>query len=792
MLTRWLLIGCALGALACDDEALDAQDRGPDPSPDAGPSPDASPDMPPPKLGPGEACAAGDCARGACVNGVCGSLCLDDDDCPAASPVCVGRAGAGRCSVPCRSSEGCAEGLVCAVTGVDAGICVAPGPGATGDACATREDCASWFCADGACRRDCTGDPSRCEADSRCLPLHTQAVCVPTGPEPPEGPCAADADCQSGVCRGGRCADVCPAGTCADDRVCVRYSSTNLCERRCADSADCGHTGRCLLVGDRRLCVTRGPGAPGAPCRSHPECESGRCEQGQCAAPCPDGECPAGSACVTDITGPTCRASGPAPLGARCEQPRLCDSGLCGAGACTVDCAETGRCPEGTRCTAFANGTFCFPTCAVDADCPGLAFCDGRFAEGPTCFWRGGAEPGAPCEDHRECASGRCGNGRCLQACAGDCPAGQRCIGFDTGDFCAATPLPEGAACDANDGCAEGLLCVGGRCGPPCSDGACAPGAVCVEGACHPGCGSNSACRPGRFCDRSLPAPACRATGAGRVDAPCAASTECQSGLCHGGACRAACGACADDETCLDLGGGDRWCVPQGAAEGGARCVAHGDCASGLCLGRRCASPCGGDAPCPADTACRAALGGAWCLGACTLDDGCDEDEACAVTPGAAEGRCVAAPPGPVLNAPCEQSDECPAPSVGCFDSPDGRRCRAPCLMGADGCPEALACAPVRLDAPAGICRAAGDGGPLAPCEAGADCASGWCIAGYLGGRCGVPCADDADCPDGRCVDLARDPASPFPVCAPDCADDAGCEAPLRCRRDLDGRGACY
>ncbi len=779
-----LPLGAALACAACDDPPVTPPadgavvDRAP-------PPPDTTP--PPPRKAAGEICAPGQCARGSCVHGVCSALCARDGDCEAATPLCAGRGGAGRCSAVCRSAADCAPGLVCAVVGLDAGMCVAPGPGAAGDACAAREDCASWFCAEGRCAGAC--DDGRCPADRRCLALHTQAVCIPVGEGPLEAVCGSGGDCESGICRGGRCADACPDGACADDRVCLRYPAANLCERRCADSEDCGASGRCLLVGDQRLCVTRGVAEAGAGCAAHAECASGRCDLGRCSAPCPDGVCPAGAACVADITGSACRPAGPATVGARCEAGPICASAVCGAGVCTADCAD-GACPAGTRCVGFADGAFCFPTCAADDDCPSVAFCDARFAAGPICFWRGSAAAGAACADHRDCASGRCAAGRCLGACTAECPAGLRCVSVGRGRFCAARPLPAEAACEAVDGCAEGLACAAGRCLPDCAAG-CPADAICRDGQCHPRCADDLDCRAGRVCDRL--AGACIEPGPGGADAPCAGAADCAAGLCLDGRCQGRCGAGCAAGVCVDLGR-DRLCLPVGEAPPGAVCAAHADCAGGLCLGRRCAAPCGDG--CPEGTACVERFGGSWCVGACGPEAPCAAGEVCDPAADAVGGQCVAAPPEPAVGAACAGDADCGPGAAGCLEGADGRRCRAPCRLAAADCPAEQACAPLALPAGEGevpgACVPAGPGSRLAACDGGGECGSGWCISGYLGGRCGAPCRADADCGGGRCVDLARDPAAPLRVCADRCLDDADCADPLRCRRDAAGDGACY
>ena len=139
----------------------------------------------------------------------------------------------------------------------------------------------------------------------------------------------------------------------------------------------------------------------------------------------------------------------------------------------------------------------------------------------------------------------------------------------------------------------------------------------------------------------------------------------------------------------------------------------------------------------------------------------------------------------------CENRNACVPDAAACLDAGDGSRCRAWCAPGeADGCARGEACLEVAGEV--GACVPAGEGADLAACDDHAECASGYCLAIYLGGRCARACNGEAACGESLCIDLARDPADPVRACAAPCANDRECEAPLRCRRDLNGRGACY
>ncbi|MCL4226799.1 MAG: OmpA family protein [Myxococcales bacterium] len=106
---------------------------------------------------------------------------------------------------------------------------------------------------------------------------------------------------------------------------------------------------------------------------------------------------------------------------------------------------------------------------------------------------------------------------------------------------------PKTPACDGNDDCADGLVCVNKQCVQCAASADCGDGKECKEGACvaKAECAKDLDCPDGKVCQ----AGACR---------PCAADGECgPGGQCLGGKCNraTACAAdddCADDEDCID------------------------------------------------------------------------------------------------------------------------------------------------------------------------------------------------------------------------------------------------
>jgi hypothetical protein len=757
---------------------------------DAGPmtSGDAGDRVLPSRLA-GQTCVEGECRQGACVHGVCSPICSQDQECRSPELRCIDRGDGRRCSRTCAETADCPDGLLCVVSGPDVGFCVRPGDGQGGDACTARSDCASWRCSRGQCLAPC--DETECDDTSVCLQLHTQRVCTPTGEQLSGSQCQFDADCDTGICRGAQCVLSCPDGLCADDRVCIRYATINLCERRCSDSSDCGDDAFCLVRGRQNVCTTRGQTPSAAPCVRADDCRAGRCDDGRCARDCPMMACPDGFACITDVTGPLCRPAGPAPDGARCDQGDVCQSGFCAAGQCARSCEGGIECPDDFQCTQFANGRFCFATCEQSDDCSPVAFCDPNFTDGSICYWRGSDETGAPCTQDRDCRSGYCDGDRCLANCRddSDCTGQDRCVSVGWMNVCARVPLPLNAACERSGACQDGISCVGGRCLPACSTH-CPVGAVCSNGRCHGSCETSDDCRPGRGCITSTGGESfCADAGMLDSGAACTESVDCVSLLCLDGRCVPRCGGCTEEQRCLETPTGS-WCLSIGRQEDGAPCETSSSCESGLCLGARCSGLCDQET-CPAGAECTRVLGQLRCVGTCRLGGAeCQDGEVC--SPGEdARLRCMRSD-AQTRGSVCVSDADCGPDAPRCLEGRDARRCRSLCdALSEQGCEVGEACILSEGEA-LGTCQPVGTAGWLEPCSTSTDCRDGWCVSGYLSGRCGRRCATDETCEGGHCVDLARDPSSPIRTCATGCRANAECEAPLQCRQRLDGATACY
>jgi hypothetical protein len=201
-----------------------------------------------------------------------------------------------------------------------------------------------------------------------------------------------------------------------------------------------------------------------------------------------------------------------------------------------------------------------------------------------------------------------------LRSCSqsGGCATGLVCD--EAADQCVA-PRDTGSACKSDAECGSGF-CVSASalgingvlaeslCGSACcKDSDCPETSVCVQS----GSGAR-VCLPLEIAGRRL----------GKQGGSCRQSSDCASGVCQGGRCVATCSRDADcqGDTCrlnvtassLFSGAGAWICGnPGGSGAPGDFCtnLNPAACKSALCLGSRCASPCGSDADCASGFDCQ-------------------------------------------------------------------------------------------------------------------------------------------------------------------------------------------
>ncbi len=308
--------------------------------------------------------------------------------------------------------------------------------------------------------------------------------------------------------------------------------------------------------------------------------EDGRCRERPARGELCDLVCADGLVCASG------RCREPGDVGASCASDAECSGTLaCAGGRCRVlapldgACSENDECALGLRCEEGSCRSADAVLCEDDVVCAGLERCGPETSEG-RCRAR---EPlGALCEASDACLDARCDFdvGRCVRRSSVDEPCG------------GVTDCVEGLTCSLSATCE-----VPGEIGQPCVDSfeglGCAAGLGCFSGACGP------LGRDGELCDdlgRCVESFVCRAdAGVQRcglpreIGEPCESSDDCGEARCDflgTGACAPPLPAgapCFSDKDC-----------------GGAQVCFEGRCAPRPSLGERCES-----SVCPADAYCR-------------------------------------------------------------------------------------------------------------------------------------------------------------------------------------------
>jgi len=279
-------------------------------------------------------------------------------------------------------------------------------------------------------------------------------------------------------------------------------------------------------------------------------------------------------------------------------------NGICtlypGEGGGSVDCTTAG-CPSGQMC--------------VDAECVEV------MGDGSMC---------SPCTN-----SGQCGG------------SGDFCLGYPpTGTgFC-------GRSCSSSADCPDPStdMCVGTSAGSQCIR-VVGGSPDCSGGPSTSGCRNDSECSGDQICNTSTGTCEARPTGGLDLGAPCESNEACNSGLCAttpaGSVCSQSCngfdtsscpaGFYCDGEATGTCGTG--LCLAGGAGTSplGGSCTQDTDCATLMCDGGVCATPCqpGGATACPMGTTCQpgATPGCGSCKSEGSLGapgDMCDTNEECA------------------------------------------------------------------------------------------------------------------------------------------------------------------
>jgi len=179
-----------------------------------------------------------------------------------------------------------------------------------------------------------------------------------------------------------------------------------------------------------------------------------------------------------------------------------------------------------------------------DVDCGGTGKCD-RCATGNNCT------------ANRDCETGICKTGHCVDPTCNDKLKNQDETGVDCGGSC--KPCDLGVNCDSNDDC-EGMYCVDHKCGDHCTSGVTDADETAID------CGGScpDACDNGQGCTEA---------------------DDCKSKICSNKSCQAP--TCSDqvlnqDESDKDCGG---ICAATKPCAVGKTCNSPADCESWICSG---------------------------------------------------------------------------------------------------------------------------------------------------------------------------------------------------------------
>lgn len=249
----------------------------------------------------------------------------------------------GKMLCPCANTQGCTEGFCADELAVSPALYTAAG---STNFC-TRPCCTSADCSGSTVCFDTGAGGSYC-VNPAWLGRGS------TGARGGGGTCTHDADCRSGLCSGGACADTCCS---------LAYSAT-----QCAQGTQCvfgSFPGRAFDTHFAPHCAPSvGTLMYADPCSSSNQCPGGLCYNdgagGGCTNPCEaNADCPQGNACYWDLVGSDVIALcfpqvGGGDEGASCTVDSDCRGDWCETSSiCTTTCFRDSDCT--------VNGWTCRP-----------------------------------------------------------------------------------------------------------------------------------------------------------------------------------------------------------------------------------------------------------------------------------------------------------------------------------------------------------------------------------------------------------------------------------------------
>lgn len=266
----------------------------------------------------------------------------------------------------------------------------------------------------------------------------------------------------------------------------------------CGDSVECA-AGYCSFAAGTCPGGCAPPVAPGSACEQDEQCATGlSCLYGTCRAPtmvadgascndvtyvcAPWSYCKGGTCAAHEVVGAACTSFDACSPSLTCAFP----PGTYANGSCATYAARGQPCGGTVACNVFTDycgaGGTCVPwpvlgeSCAVALECRGEAWCDDTLVV-PTCVAYPG--PGEECFLAGGCAGENyCDYGGTTPLCApkkssgacwypGECVASMYCTGTLTSAGTCVPRIAAGGTCTAgtwDDGCQDGLDCVGGIC----------------------------------------------------------------------------------------------------------------------------------------------------------------------------------------------------------------------------------------------------------------------------------------------------------------------------------------
>lgn len=302
---------------------------------------------------------------------------------------------------------------------------------------------------------------------------------------------------------------------------------------------------------------------------------------------------------LVSTLGATLLACGPlaGQLGASCTQDSDCTTGACfkgfSGGYCSSKC-EDSSCPQGARCAAMAEGSFCLQDCSFTfLDCRSGYVCTDLSAGSaciPECTSNADCGAGAQCQDKKCVAATQGAIGAECRVNAG-CSSG-RCEVSLNGGMCTSTCAQSSEGSGSFDqGCGAAVCAAVGEAGGLCfatcaNDSQCRSEYSCVSGTCKPKCRGSASCPVGYTCNKAQGQCIEGSAAPRQTGATCGADGDCDSQYCldqpNQGFPKGVCSA--DCSTSASVCGSNALCIvpsdPTVASVCLQKCASNFDCRS--------------------------------------------------------------------------------------------------------------------------------------------------------------------------------------------------------------------